>query len=99
MIKKYRKRPVVVEAIQFTNENLAQCAEWLGDNLIVDIVPTALRDRTVLASKNYRIKILGGIYDLDFGDYIVKSLKDGFYIYEEEIFKMLYEVDNERKTT
>jgi hypothetical protein len=33
MIQKYTKKPVTIEAIQWTKENLPIIKEWLGENL------------------------------------------------------------------
>jgi hypothetical protein len=92
IMKKYRKKPLVIEAIQFTDETLEECAEWLGDKLIISI---SVGDRgylkTAFGRRTYQIKTLEGNHDLNFGDYIIKGIKGEFYPCREDIFNLTYE--------
>ncbi len=90
MIKKYRKKPVEVEAMKFTGENYKEIRDWTGGT----------KDRTVaLDSKNdglrVKIRTLEGTMEAKEGDYIVKGVKGEFYPVKPEIFHETYEqVDN-----
>ena len=33
MYKKYRKKPVEIEAIKYTNNNIKECKKFIGKNL------------------------------------------------------------------
>ena len=76
---KYRKKPVVIEAIQLTEENVDLLVEFCGDKIkshpLTGVVIETL-EGNMLASK---------------GDYIIKDVKGEFYPIKEEIFKLTYE--------
>jgi hypothetical protein len=75
---KYRKKPVVIEAIIFEGRNHKECLEFIGKNY----------DKTL----NYpNIKTLEGIMRVDEGDYIIKGVKGEFYPCKPDIFEMTYE--------
>lgn len=75
---KYRKKPVVIEAIQYTKNNKDRLIEFLGlskeDNLDVLI-----------------IKILEGDMKASYGEYIIKVVKGEFYPCKPDIFNEIYE--------
>lgn len=78
MIKKYVKKPVVIEAMQFNGNNLVECKIFINDNY----------DNTL----NYpNIKTLEGIMQVNTGDYIIKGVKGEFYPCKQEIFMMTHE--------
>ena len=77
MVKKYRKKPVVVEAIQWTGDNTAEIMRWVGDNAYF---------RGTLY-----IKTLEGNYRASVGDYIIKGIKGEFYPCKPVIFEKTYE--------
>lgn len=81
MIKKYQKKPVVIEAIQYQRENnIGKVLNFVGENIFYD------------ASKNeYYIKTLEGDMYLTEGDYIIKGVKEEFYPCKQDIFEMSYE--------
>ena len=68
MIKKFRKKPVVIEAIKYdgTHESFSQIQEWCEP-----VEVTAYRD------KKLRIPTLEGIHDASIGDWIIKGVKGG----------------------
>lgn len=78
MIKKYIKKPIVIEAIQFTGKNFKECKDFLQGNF----------DNTL----NYpNIKTLEGIMTVSIEDYIIKGVKGEFYSCKPDIFEMTYE--------
>ncbi|EPM7559708.1 hypothetical protein ACTPL8_002115 [Enterococcus faecium] len=80
---KYRKKPVVVEAIQLTNKNLLEVKEWCNGEL----VPNAETSGYDLCISN-----LEGITQANYGDYIIKGTDDEFYLRKAYIFEKIYEV-------
>lgn len=85
-IKKYRKKPAVVEAIRWdgTDDTWTLIAQWLG----ADYGVQALRN----PMKNFiRIKTLEGDMDTQVGDYIIKGVKDEFYPCKPDIFAATYD--------
>ncbi len=85
MICKYRKRPVIVEAVQWDGTNneevlkLCPKAFILHNNLIAYM----------------RIPTLEGVMYALVGDYIIKGIKGEFYPCKSDIFKETYEEVND----
>lgn len=82
---KYRKKPVIIEAIQFFDdaETLIRLSEFMNDDIRVDY---SIPDRPVL-----KIQTLEGEHIASIGDYIIKGIKGEFYPCKPDIFKMTYE--------
>jgi hypothetical protein len=83
---KYRKKPVVIEAIQFNDDvKVIQCLSKFIDNqdLVIDY---SNKD-------NPKIKIdtLEGIMEASVGDYIIKGVNGEFYPCKPDIFEKTYE--------
>ncbi|MEG1310473.1 MAG: hypothetical protein RR942_06580 [Romboutsia sp.] len=72
---KYRKKPVIIEAII-----------WTGDNLLEVL---GFASTSYLDSDNYtlRIETLEGDMVANRGDYIIKGVNGEFYPCKSEIFK------------
>lgn len=85
IVKKYRKKPVIIEAIQFFDdaETLIKLSEFMNDDVRVDY---SIPDRPVL-----KIQTLEGEHIASIGDYIIKGIKGEFYPCKPDIFKMTYE--------
>ncbi|HFD6464650.1 TPA: hypothetical protein ACF5NR_000356 [Enterococcus hirae] len=84
---KYRKKPVVVEAIQLTNKNLLEVKEWCNGEL----VPNAETSRYDLY-----ISTLEGIMHADINDYIIQGVEGEFYPCKPDIFEKTYEVASQQ---
>ena len=72
---KYRKRPVVIEAVQWTGENLLEILQFSEDSFID-------RDDYTL-----KIETLEGVMTVSRGDYIVKGVDGEFYPCKPDIFE------------
>lgn len=81
MVKRYRKKPVVIEAIQWTGNNHIEVAEFmLGANVYINI------------PKGYvEIETLEGKMFAGVNDYIIKGVKGEFYPCKPDIFEQTYE--------
>ena len=81
----YRKKPVVIEAVKWTGENVSQIckfAETVVSNLIVD--------------GELYITTLEGCLHASVGDYIIKGVQGEFYPCKPDIFEQTYErIDEE----
>ena len=77
MIKKYRKKPVVIEAIQWTGDNTFDVFEFVGYDCLVNC-------RLV-------IHTLEGKHYASVGDYIIKGVQGQFYPCKPDIFEQTYE--------
>lgn len=80
MVKQYRKKPVVIEAIEWTGSNLFDVCAFIGPSC-------KLTGRT----KELTIITLGGIMTAAIGDYIIKGVKGEFYPCKPDIFEATYE--------
>jgi len=80
MVSKYRKKPVVIEAVQFSgNTTIGDIKNFVGDALGVD------------QQGDYYIKTLEGSMYFSWGHYIIKGVKGEFYPCEADIFEMTYD--------
>lgn len=79
MIKRYKKKPVVIEAIQYTRKNTEECVKFCGKDFI------CFNDNEIL------IKTLEGQYKVSLGDYIIKGVKGEVYPCKPDIFEMTYD--------
>ncbi len=91
---KYRKKPVVIEAMQLTadRERIAVIIEWV-DNIDMSTCEFA-RNATinkVLEDEYLPIQTLEGTMRASFGDYVIKGVHGEFYPCKPEIFESTYE--------
>lgn len=83
---KYRKKPVVIEAVQFTNdepETLIALQEFMDSDVRVSYKNP---EKPVI-----KIETLEGVMDASIGDYIIKGVSGEFYPCKPDIFKTTYE--------
>ena len=80
MAKSYRKKPVMIEAVQWTGENHAEMCEFI-DPEAFEIIP-----RVGLV-----IHTLEGDHYASPGDYIIKGINGEFYPCKPDIFAKTYE--------
>lgn len=81
---KYRKKPVVIDAIQFTGENLSECLVFTG-------VSKDAADGCQEMGMPLIIDTLEGSMRADPGDFIIKGVKGEFYPCKPDIFEVSYE--------
>ena len=93
MILKLRKRPVVVEACQWTGDNFDELAKWATDRVdgietsCVDIRAEGQLDQLFVWDKLHSTWIR-----VKKNDYIIKGIKGEFYPHDGEIMFETYEV-------
>ena len=80
MARAYKKKPVVIEAVQWTGENRAEMCEFI-DPEVFEIIP-----RVGLV-----IHTLEGDHHASPGDYIIKGVNGEFYPCKPDIFIKTYE--------
>lgn len=80
MIKKYKKKPIVVEAVQFvlTTESLREVEDFVGG----DIGGPA---------HNLVVATLEGPLHISPNDWVIKGLRGEFYPCRDDIFKATYD--------
>jgi hypothetical protein len=87
---KYRKKPVVIEAIQWTGENLREIIAFIG------LHPSALKwtweeYEKVVKAEGLKIFTLEGPHMATVGDFIIKGIKGEAYPCKPDIFAATYE--------
>lgn len=83
---KYRKKPVVIDAIQFNGFNFNELKEFCGEYLIAE-------QREGLGVVGHFIKTLeGNSYLISKNDYIIKGVKGEFYPCKPDVFESTYEL-------
>lgn len=76
---KYRKRPLVIEAIEFTGHNYKDCEKFIGKDNYDN-------------SLNYpNIVTLEGTMAVSKGDFIIKGLNGELYPCKPDIFNKTYD--------
>lgn len=82
----YRKKPVVIEAIQITGDNDDELLAWLNKH---EVPFQMVGDHTMV------IRTLEGDLRADPGDWIIKGVKGEFYPCKPDIFALTYEEEQD----
>ncbi len=85
---RYRKIPVVVEAVQWTGLNWDEVAAFAG--LPADDEIEIARQMSV-ADHRLRIRTLEGVMAADPGDWVIRGIKGELYPCKPDIFAATYE--------
>lgn len=86
----YRKKPVAVEAIQYTEETRDQIIEWVPD--LVHVGTSEEGEQYEL--ENMRVFTLEGEMMIRPGDWVIKGVHGEFYPCKPEIFDATYESED-----
>jgi len=89
---KYRKKPVVIEAIQWDGINLTEIIEFVGKDLQYDICDTAYQAGQGKPHVDMKIHTLEGDHICSEGDFIIKGVHGEFYPCKPDIFEKTYEL-------
>lgn len=86
MIKKYKKKPIVIEAIQFvdTTERIEEIFKFMNNE-------TMRVDYSVYNHPAILIETLEGTMRAEENDYIIKGVNGEFYLCKSEIFFKTYD--------
>ena len=84
--KKYRKKPVVIEALQFLDngERIQELSKFVDDQVLVVTYKDKENPKIILQT-------LEGVVFASVGDYIVKGVDGEFYPCKPYIFERTYE--------
>ena len=94
---KYRKKPIVIEAVQWNGRNLEEIKEFVGDPLIYEISDAAWKVGKGAPAVYIEIKTLEGNHICTEGDYIIKGVQGEFYPCKPDIFEQTYEQAGEQE--
>lgn len=81
---KYRKKPVMIEAIQFNKNDLSEMLNAWGPSFGRAIIEQYVDEYLI-------IHTLEGNHYARFGDWIIKGIKGEFYPCKPDIFEATYE--------
>ena len=94
MIKKYKKKPVTIEAIQWTGNNLKEVLQFTGEhpefskwfNSFEEYQEYVIKDNNI-----FKIFTLEGVMKACVGDFIIKGIHGECYPCKPDIFIETYE--------
>lgn len=84
IMPKYRKKPVIIEAVQWNGENVREIINFCKKNVRFEF-------NNYGKDINLTIKTLEGDHLAKAGDYIIKGVKGEFYPCKPDIFHETYE--------
>ena len=77
----YRKKPILVEARQFTGDNFLELQDWSND-----LVALSDYDEDAICVHSLEGPVWG-----EKGDYVIKGVRGEFYVCQKDIFEGTYE--------
>ena len=86
---KYRKKPIIIEAIQYTGNNGQQIRDW-SNGACYDSPVLELRAGNP-TGEYIQIDTLEGVMTAIVGDWIIRGIKGEFYPCKPDIFSATYE--------
>jgi len=87
---KYRKKPVVIDAVKWTGENLHEIVDFIGLHPSANMLPWTEYE-AVVRKEGLKIFTLEGIHMATIGDFIIKGVHGEFYPCKPDIFAKTYE--------
>lgn len=95
---KYIKKPVMVEALKFTEHNIKEVLAFMGKLSSVDYLPECKAEEVAFLKYCERCKEIGiqthtleGDIRLKIGDYIIRGTEGELYPCKASIFETCYE--------
>ena len=92
-MSKYRKKPVVIEAIQWKGNNYEEIQKF-SDNRVT-YYEWFQNNESGVNKDMLSIFTLEGKMEASIGDFIIKGVKGEFYPCKPDIFDLTYELINE----
>lgn len=83
----YRKKPITIEAVQFTGLNPTEIKDFAGENCKVEIYDNEVTPPIA----RIVIHTLEGDMRVSKGDYVIKGVEGEFYPCRLDIFEQTYE--------
>lgn len=98
MIKKYRKKPVVIRALQWTGDNYTEilnfCDKAEFQHQVRKHKHVLPGESEILEGIELTIETLEGTHEASIGDYIIEGVNGEFYPCKPDIFEKTYEEVN-----
>ncbi len=86
---KYRKKPIVIDAVQWNGSNHECWQPWMLDAMAL---PTGTLGAVGRDGRALRIHTLEGTMRADDGDWIIRGVKGEIYPCKPDIFAATYEI-------
>ena len=87
---KFRKKPAVIDAVEWTGENLLQVIRFTGQH--ASALSYKWEDYEDLVRRDgLKIFTLEGVMKASIGDWIIKGVKGEYYPIKADIFAKTYE--------
>lgn len=90
-MQKFRKKPVVIEAIQLRWENWNEICDFCGVGNLSEGKPEGFNPNDDSSKIGLRIPTLEGVLEAGENDWIIKGIKGEFYPCKADIFEATYE--------
>ena len=88
MIKQYRKKPVVIEAVQLTLQNMDEVKQWCGGKTWSRAPMRAVTGISLDTLEDDKEQT----HFASFNDYIIRGIQGEFYPCKPDIFEATYEL-------
>lgn len=88
---KYRKKPVVIEAVQLTWDTWDEMCEFAGVGKLSEGKPEGFSPSDNTNRIGLRIPTLEGLMEATHGDWIIRGIKGELYPCKPDIFEATYE--------
>lgn len=88
---KYKKKPVIIDAIQWTGGNMVEIADFAKGFAKFDEIRQGDSENKIPAEYDLSIQTLEGTMQASRGDYIIKGVNGEFYPCKPDIFEKTYE--------
>lgn len=82
-IKRFRKKPIVIEAIQFDGFNYKEIKKFVGDNFRELLDYSRVETIAIITEE--------GLMNISLDDWVIKGVKGEFYPCKPDIFEASYE--------
>ena len=86
-MSKFRKRPVVIDAMRFDESNGAEAAKWCGGRFVQESKASDPSDVAYWLA----IPTLEGVMRASLGDWIIRGVQGKFYPCKPDVFAATYE--------
>ena len=90
MILVARKKPVEIECIKFTGNNISELKNFVCDALVMSFLQ--MDPWSEHSDPDFSIRTLEGDMKISEGDFVIKGVNGEFYPCKPEIFEKTYEV-------
>lgn len=87
MVRKYRKKPVVIEAIKLERHNISEVLRFVGRAL------DAWQENSETGENRIKIETKEGVMTASEGDYVIRGVSGEFYPCKPDIFEQTYTIE------